>query len=29
MSDIGADVFAEWAVVPENVSLSVFSFVGS
>ena len=24
MSDIGADVFAEWGVVPENVPLSVF-----
>ena len=29
MSDIDADVFAEWGVVPENVSLSVVSFVGS
>ena len=29
MSDIGADVFAEWGVVPENVPSSVFSFVGS
>ena len=28
MSDIGADVFAEWGVVPEYVvPLSVFSFV--
>ena len=28
MSDIGADVFAEWGVVPENVvPLSVFSVV--
>ena len=28
MSDIGADVFAEWGVVPEyDVPLSVFSFV--
>ena len=28
MSDIGADVFAEWGVVPEYVVLlSVFSFV--
>ena len=27
MSDVGADVFAEWMVVPENVvSLSVFAF---
>ena len=27
MSDIGADIFAEWGVVPENVvSLSVFPF---
>ena len=23
MSDVGADVLAEWRVVPENVSLSV------
>ena len=29
MSDIGTDVFAEWGVVPENVPLSVFSFVSS
>ena len=27
MSDVGADVLAEWRVVPENVvSLSVFAF---
>ena len=29
MSDVGADVLAEWRVVPENVvSLSVFAFGG-
>ena len=27
MSDVGADILAEWRVVPENVvSLSVFAF---